>query len=183
MTEREKMLAGALYDASDAELVAMRRRSRDLVRRYNGLTEEQQDERLEALRSLLGHVGARVEVVPPFQVDYGDFVTLGDGVFLNFGCVILDVCEVRIGAGTLVAPGVHFYSATHPVDPAVRRSGLELGAPITVGENVWVGGGSIVLPGVTIGDDSVIGAGSVVTRSIPAGVVAVGNPCRVVRDV
>ena len=183
MTEREKMLSGALYDAMDADLVAGRRRARDLVRRYNGLGEEEQDERLETLRSLLGGVGDHVEVVPPFQVDYGTYVTLGDGVFLNFGCVILDTAPVTIGAGTLVAPGVHFYAATHPIDPTMRRQGLEMGAPITVGENVWIGGGTLVLPGVTIGDDSVVGAGSVVTKDIPAGVVAVGNPCRVVRAV
>ena len=181
MTEREKMLSGALYDASDADLTAARARARDLVRTYNALSESAQSERRAALRGLLGGVGERVEVVPPFQVDYGLYVTLGDDVFLNFNCVILDTCAVRIGARTLVGPGVQFYAATHPTDPAVRRSGLELGAPITVGENVWIGGGAILLAGVTIGDDSVIGAGSVVTRSVPAGVLAAGNPCRVVR--
>ncbi len=181
MTEREKMLSGALYNALDADLVAARARARDLVRAYNGLPETAQAERAETLRSLLGSVGARVEVVPPFQVDYGQYVTLGAGVFLNFNCVILDTCEVRIGAKTLVGPGVQFYAATHPTDPAVRRSGLELGAPITVGENVWIGGGALLLAGVTVGDDSVIGAGSVVTKSVPAGVLAAGNPCRVIR--
>ena len=181
MTERQKMEAGALYVANDPDLVADRRRARDLVRRYNGLGEDAQAERAETLRTLLGGVGERVEVVPPFQVDYGRYVTLGDDVFLNFNCVVLDVCRVSIGAGTLVGPGVQFYGATHPTDPAVRRQMLESGGPITVGENVWIGGGAIVLAGVTIGDDSVIGAGSVVTRSVPAGVLAAGNPCRVIR--
>ena len=175
MTEREKMLTGDLYFANDPDLVASRNSARALVRTYNAAPHA------ATLRELLGHVGERVEVVPPLQVDYGTYVSLGDGVFINFNCVILDTCPVTIGAGTLVGPGVQFYAATHPVDPAVRRGGLESGAPITVGENVWIGGGVILLAGVTIGNDSVIGAGSVVTRSVPAGVLAAGNPCRVVR--
>ena len=182
MTEREKMESGALYFANDPELVAARHRAHDLVRHYNGLDEDAQAERKETLRGLLGGIGERSEIVPPFQVDYGTYVVLGDDVFLNFNCVILDVCEVRIGAGTLVGPGVQFYGATHPTDPAVRRQGLELGGPITVGENVWIGGGTIILSGVAIGDDTTIGAGSVVTRSVPAGVLAAGNPCRVIRE-
>jgi maltose O-acetyltransferase len=180
-SEKAKMLAGALYDASDPELARARARARDLVRRYNATDEGRGAARRALLDELLGSVGASVEVVSPFQCDYGAYLHLGDRVFLNFNCVVLDVCEVRIGAGTLVGPGVQFYAATHPTDPAVRRSGLELGAPITVGANVWIGGGAIVLAGVTIGDDAVIGAGSVVTRDVPAGVLAVGNPCRVVR--
>ena len=183
MNEREKMIAGELYNALDPELKAERRRARDLVRCYNELPETQKRKRLNVLRKLLGHVGERVAVVPPFQVDYGTQVTLEDHVLLNFGCVILDTCAVTIGEGTLVAPGVHFYSATHPIDSTARRAGLAMGLPITVGKDVWIGGGSIVLPGVKIGNDSVIGAGSVVTKDIPAGVVAVGNPCRVIRPV
>ncbi|HEX9951406.1 MAG TPA: sugar O-acetyltransferase [Rubricoccaceae bacterium] len=175
MTEREKMLAGDLYVANDPDLAAARDRARTLVRTYNAAPDA------ATLRDLLGHVGERVEVVPPLQVDYGTYVSLGDGVFINFNCVILDTCAVTIGAGTLVGPGVQFYAATHPLDPAARRGGLESGAPITVGENVWIGGGALIMAGVTIGDDSVIGAGSVVTRSVPAGVLAAGNPCRVIR--
>ncbi|HEX8299253.1 MAG TPA: sugar O-acetyltransferase [Rubricoccaceae bacterium] len=175
MTEREKMLAGDLYFANDPDLAASRAHARALVRTYNASPDA------ATLSSLLGHVGERVEVVPPLQVDYGTYVTLGDDVFINFNCVILDTCPVTIGAKTLVGPGVQFYAATHPVDPAVRREGLELGSPITVGENVWIGGGVLVMAGVTIGDDCVIGAGSVVTRSVPAGVLAAGNPCRVIR--
>lgn len=175
------MLAGELYNALDPALTEERAHARDLVRTYNGLPETEPAARRATLEALLGHVGARVEVVPPVQVDYGTHVSLGDGVFLNFNCVLLDTCPIRIGAGTLVGPGVQFYAATHPTRPDVRRQGLELGAPITVGENVWIGGGAILLAGVTIGDDSVIGAGSVVTKDVPAGVVAVGNPCQVVR--
>ncbi len=182
MTERAKMLAGELYDALDPALTAERARARDLVRTYNGLPETEPAARRATLEALLGHVGARVEVVPPVQFDYGTHVSLGDGAFVNFNCVFLDTCAITIGAGTLLGPGVQVYGATHPTDPAVRRQGLELGAPVTIGANVWIGGGAILLAGVTIGDDSVIGAGSVVTRDVPAGVVAVGNPCRVVRQ-
>ena len=183
MTEREKMLAGELYDALDPALAAERARARDRVRRYNALPETAPAERRAALDALVGHVGARVEVVPPVQMDYGTHVWLGDGVFLNFNCVLLDTCRITIGAGTLVGPGVQIYAATHPTDPDVRRRGLESGAPVTIGENVWIGGGAILLAGVTVGDDSVIGAGSVVTRDVPAGVLAAGNPCRVLRPV
>ena len=181
MTERDKMLAGDLYDAADPALVAERHRAAGLVQRYNALPPADTTARTDLLRDLLGQVGEGVEVMAPFQVDYGAHISLGDNVFLNFACVILDTCAVTIGAGSLVAPGVHFYAATHPTDPEVRRSGLEMGAPITVGENVWIGGRTVILPGVTIGDNTTIGAGSVVTSSLPAGVVAVGNPCRVVR--
>lgn len=182
LTERDRMLAGALYDASDPALTAARTRARDLVRRYNATLDGERDVRRTILGSLLGSVGEGVEIVPPFQCDYGTYLHLGDRVFLNFNTVVLDTCEVRIGSGTLVGPGVQFYAATHPTDPAVRRRSLEMGAPITVGENVWLGGGAILLAGVTVGDDSVIGAGSVVTRSVPTGVLAAGNPCRVIRE-
>lgn len=181
MTERDKMLAGALYDALDPDLVAARRRTRDLVARLNATPEGAPEARRTLLAGLLGSAGDGVEVVSPFFCDYGAHVHLGARVFVNAGAVMLDTCEIRLGAGTLVGPGVQFYAATHPTDPALRRRGLEFGAPITVGENVWIGGGAILLAGVTVGDDSVVGAGSVVTRSVPAGVLAVGNPCRVVR--
>ncbi len=181
MTERDKMLAGALYDALDPALTAARTRARDLVARLNATPDGQRAERRAILAELLGTAGADAEVVSPFFCDYGAQIHLGERVFVNAGAVMLDTAEIRIGAGTLVGPNVQFYAATHPTDPAVRRQGLELGAPITVGENVWIGGGAILLAGVTVGDDTVVGAGSVVTRSLPAGVVAVGNPCRVVR--
>ncbi len=182
MTERDRMLAGALYDANDSDLVAARTRARDLLRRYNATLDGERDERRAILESLLGSVGEDVEVVPPFQCDYGAYLHLGDRVFLNFNVVVLDTCAVHIGSRTLVGPGVQFYAATHSTNPAVRRRGLENGAPITVGENVWIGGGAILLAAVTVGDGSVIGAGSVVTRSVPPGVLAAGNPCRVIRD-
>lgn len=181
MTERDKMLSGALYDALDPDLAAARRRARDLVARLNATPEDAPEARRALLGDLLGSAGDGVEVVSPFFCDYGAHVHLGERVFVNAGVVMLDTCEIRLGAGTLVGPNVQFYAATHPTDPVLRRQGLEFGAPITVGENVWIGGGAILLAGVTVGDDSVVGAGSVVTRDVPSGVLAVGNPCRVVR--
>jgi len=181
MTEREKMLAGKLYRASDPELSAMRLRARQITREFNASYPDDMERRRELMRSLFGSIGDGFDIEPPFQCDYGTFISAGPGLFMNFGCVILDVCEVRIGRQVLFGPGVHIYAATHPIDATERSSGVEFGRPITIGDRVWIGGGAIILPGVTVGDDSVIGAGSVVTKNIPARSVAVGNPCRVVR--
>ena len=180
-TEREKMLAGELYLASDPELVAERLHARSLTSRYNAALPD--DERPAVLEQLLGAVGDGVVIEPPFHCDYGSNIVLGERVFMNFGCVILDCARVEVGALTQIAPGVQLCAATHPVDPGEREAGLEYALPISVGRNVWIGAGAIVGPGVTIGDDSVIGAGSVVVRDVPAGVLAVGNPCRVVRSI
>lgn len=177
------MLAGELYVAADPELVAMRRRARRLTRAFNATTEEEPDERLRILRELFGAVGPRAEVEPPFRCDYGSHVFVGDNFYANFGCVILDCAAVRIGRNVMFAPNVQLFAATHPIVAAERIAGPELARPITIGDNVWVGGGAIVCPGVTIGDNAVIGAGSVVTRDVPANVVAAGNPCRVIRAV
>ncbi|MEQ8818773.1 MAG: sugar O-acetyltransferase [Sumerlaeia bacterium] len=183
MTEREKMLAGQLYRASDPELSAMARRARDLVFRYNHLPPAQEDTARALLDELFGSLGAGGVLVPPFHCDYGTHIHAGDNFYMNSGGVILDVCEVRIGHGVMCGPGVHLYTATHPLDPAVRASGLENGAPIAIGDNVWLGGGVIVCPGVTIGRDTVVGAGAIVTRDLPAGVLAAGNPARVLRPI
>jgi maltose O-acetyltransferase len=181
-SEREKMLAGELYSAADPELVALQIRARDLTRRYNATGHGDGPLRLEILRELFGAVGPTVMIEPPFHCDYGLNIHADDGLYMNFGCVVLDVCEVRIGAGTLFAPYCQLCAATHPTDPEVRRTGLEMGKPISIGSNVWVGAGAVICPGVTIGDDTTIGAGSVVTRDVPGGVVAAGNPCRVLRE-
>ncbi|HEY1189286.1 MAG TPA: sugar O-acetyltransferase [Gemmata sp.] len=181
-TEREKMLAGELYDPLDAELVAARTRARDLLWNLNATREADAAVRAGILKELFGSAGAGVWLQPPFFCDYGTNIHLGDKVYFNFNCVVLDVCEVRIGARTLFAPAVQIYTATHPFDVELRKT-RELGKPVTIGSDVWVGGGAIILPGVTIGDRTIIGAGSVVTKDIPAGVVAVGNPCRVMRNV
>jgi maltose O-acetyltransferase len=180
-TQMQRMLAGELYFAGDAELAAARRRARVLCRRYNDSEPDQREGRASILAELLGACGSRVEIEPPFFCDYGFNIRLGSGVFLNFNCVLLDCHRITLGDNVLLGPGVHIYAATHPTDPRVRATGQELALPVTIGSNVWLGGGVIVCPGVEIGDDCVIGAGSVVTRSIPAGSVAVGNPCRVVR--
>ena len=179
-TEREKMVAGELYDPQDAELVAARARARDLLWTLNATRESDAVVRQRVLEELFGAVGAGVWLQPPFYCDYGTNIHLGEKVYFNFNCVVLDVCEVRIGARTLFGPAVQIYAATHPLDAELRKT-RELGKPVTIGSDAWVGGGSIILPGVTIGDRAVIGAGSVVTKDVPAGVIAVGNPCRVVR--
>jgi maltose O-acetyltransferase len=177
-TEREKMLAGELYDPLDAELVAARTRARQLLWKLNATCEAEEGRHI--LRELFGSGGNTVWLQPPFYCDYGTNIHLGDRVYFNFNCVVLDVCEVRIGDRTLFGPAVQIYTAMHPLDAELRKT-CELGKPITIGADVWVGGGAIILPGVTIGDRAVIGAGSVVTKNVPAGVLAVGNPCRVVR--
>jgi maltose O-acetyltransferase len=181
-TEREKMLAGELYDPRDRELVAARARARALYQRLNASADADADLRRDLLIELIGKGGEAVSMQPPFFCDYGSNIELGDGVFFNFNCVVLDVCRVTIGSHTLFGPSVQIYTPMHPIDAAERRS-LEFGKPVEIGDDVWVGGGAIVLPGVRIGARAVIGAGSVVTRDVPADTFAAGNPCRVVRPI
>ncbi len=180
-TEKDKMLAGELYDPFDPALVAERELARELCLLLNASREDDPAGRAAIVTRLLG-TPTDAFIQPPFFCDYGSNITLGRKVFFNFNCVILDVCAVAIGNHVLFGPGVQIYTATHPLDAAIRRSGLESAAPISIGDDVWIGGGAIVCPGVTIGARTVIGAGSVVTRDIPADVVAVGNPCRVLRS-
>ena len=179
-TEREKMLAGELYDPLDPALVLARDRARDLCRALNATREAEVEERRRLLRGLFGAGGDSVGMQPPFYCDYGTNIRLGERVFFNFNCVVLDVCEVRVGDFTLFGPSVQIYTATHPMDATLRRS-REFGKPIAIGSDVWVGGAAVLCPGVTIGSRTVIGAGSVVTRDVPEGVLAAGNPCRVIR--
>jgi maltose O-acetyltransferase len=181
-TARDKMLRGDLYDPRDPQLVAARLRARALQAAFNA-TEAGSAERERRLRELLPGAGRNVFVEPPFRCDYGDNIALGDNFYCNFDCVILDVAAVVVGANVLLGPGVHIYSATHPLSAAARRTGLELGAPVEIGDDVWIGGGAIVCPGVRIGARAVIGAGSVVTRDVPQSVLAAGNPCRVIRPI
>ncbi|HTU21107.1 MAG TPA: sugar O-acetyltransferase [Gemmataceae bacterium] len=180
-SERRKMLAGQLYRASDAELTAARRRARSLTRRYNQTTEEEGELRLQLLVELFGRIGAAVEIEPPFVCDYGSNIDAGDVLYLNFGCVILDCARVDIGCNVQIGPGVHIYTAHHPIDPDIRAGGLELATPVRIGDRVWIGGGTVICPGVTIGDGATIGAGSVVVKDVPPQVVAAGNPCRILR--
>lgn len=181
MTQRERMLAGELYDASDSDLRARRDRARLLTARYNASPPTEDAGRLTLLRELLGQCGDRVVIEPPFYCDYGENIEIGDGSFLNFGCVLLDRAKITLGRSVFIAPYVQLYAAHHPIVASERIKGPELASPITIGDNVWLGGGVIVCPGVTIGENTTIGAGSVVTRDVPAGVLAAGNPCRVVR--
>ena len=181
MTEKEKMLAGELYDAMDPRLVQERRRARDLLRTLNHSRDEERELRTSLLGELVGAVGEGVWIEPPFFCDYGGNIRLGDRVFFNFNCVVLDCAQVVIGSDVMFGPAVQIYTATHPLEHELRRAGRELAKPVTIGPDVWVGGGAILLPGVSIGARSVIGAGSVVTKDVPADVFAAGNPCRVIR--
>jgi maltose O-acetyltransferase len=180
---KERMLRGELYVADDPDLAADFARAQELVDRYNATAHAAQDERDRILRELLAHVGDGVVVRPPFRCEYGRRVRIGAGTFFNYDCLLLDVAPVTIGEACQVATRVQFLTATHPVDPGPRRAGWESGEPIVIGDNVWLSGGVIVLPGVTIGDDTVVGAGAVVARDLPAGVVAAGVPARVLREI
>ncbi len=181
-SEREKMLAGELYDPYESELVAARGRARDLCRALNATADGDAAARRTILTALFGAGGSEVLLEPPFFCDYGANISLGSRVFFNFNCVVLDVCPVRVGDFTLFGPAVQIYTAMHPLEAELRRT-REFGKPVTIGSDVWVGGGAIICPGVTIGSRSVIGAGSVVTRDIPDEVFAAGNPCRVIRPI
>ena len=181
-SQRERMLAGELYEAWDPDLLRRRARARDLTARYNATRQDEADLRASVLHELLGRCGQRVWIEPPFYCDYGENIELNDGVYLNFGCVMLDCALIRLGRNVLAGPYVQFYASFHPLDARERIKGPELAAPITVGDNVWLGGGVILCPGITIGANTTIGAGSVVTKDIPASVLAVGNPCRPIRQ-
>jgi maltose O-acetyltransferase len=182
MTERQKMLAGELYDALDPELTSARERARDLCQTLNATRERDQDERRRILTQLFGKGGESVWMQPPFFCDYGSNIELGERVFFNFNCLVLDVCRVRIGDFTMFGPAVQIYTPLHPLNAELRRR-QEYGKPVEIGSDVWVGGGAVILPGVRIGSRAVIGAGSIVTRDVPDNVFAAGNPCRVIREI
>ncbi|MEX0686370.1 MAG: sugar O-acetyltransferase [Balneolales bacterium] len=181
-TEKQKMLDGELYNPYDAVLSAERLRCRELCRLFNDSREDQEIERKRILSDLFGEQ-EDVMIQPPFFCDYGSNITLGLNVFFNFNCVLLDVMKIKIGDNGLFGPAVHIYTATHPLSAVKRRLGLELASPVSIGSDVWVGGNSVICPGVTIGDRSVIGAGSIVTKDIPADVFAAGNPCKIIRTI
>lgn len=183
MTEKEKMLAGALYRGTDPELVREQIRAQQLLERYHASGPDEPGARRTILRDLLGAVGENVTIRPRFACDYGKNIRIGRGTFINFDCVFLDCALIEIGEDVQIAPGVHLYTAQHPIEPIARRDGLEYALPIRIEDNVWLGGRVVVCPGVTIGRDTVVGAGSVVVRDLPAGVVAAGAPARVIREV
>lgn len=192
MTEREKMLAGELYDCGDEELLTQWHKAKNLVREYNSLKSEDIDGKGKVLDSLLGGRGQNLWITPPFYVDYGNNIFFGNNCEVNMNCTFLDDNRIVIGDNALIAPNVQIYTAFHPTD-AKERFGVPKPdgtfefcktqtAPVIIGDNVWIGGGVIILPGVTIGNNVVIGAGSVVTKDIPDNVIAYGNPCRVIRN-
>ena len=180
---KDRMLRGELYNGADEEMLADFARAQDLLARFNATAHAEQAERDAILAELLGSMGDGVVIRPPFRCEYGTPVSVGAGTFMNYDCVMLDVATITIGAACQVATRVQFLTATHPIDPEPRRLGWESGEPIVVGDNVWLGGGAILCPGVTIGDDTVVGAGAVVTRDLPAGVIAVGTPARILREI
>lgn len=183
MTERERMLSGQLYRCQGEELLGIMARARRLTGQINETRFEQVELRVQLLKQLLGHTGDHVYVEPSFRCDYGVNISVGDHFFANYDCIIVDVCPVTIGRNVFFGPRVCVYTATHPIDAQVRASGLEYGKPVTIGDDVWIGGNAVINPGVTIGSNVVIGSGSVVTKSIPDGVIAAGNPCRVIRPI
>jgi maltose O-acetyltransferase len=180
-TEKEKMLAGELYDASGPELSAQRRHARELLHRLNIGGYADRARYAQIVAALLPSCSRDLWIEPPFYCDYGYNIACGEKVFFNFNCAVLDVMPVTIGANVLFGPAVQIYTATHPMSAAQRRVGVEFARPVTIGSDVWVGGGAIICPGVRVGARAVIGAGSVVTKDIPDDVFAAGNPCRVVR--
>jgi maltose O-acetyltransferase len=182
-TEKEKMLGGELYNPADTQLVKDRENARRQVRIYNETLETEGDKRTKLLKELFGYTGENVYMEPNIRVDYGYNIFVGENFFANFDCVILDICEVRFGDNCLLGPGVHIYTATHPIDPNERNSGKEYAKPIIVGDNVWIGGSTVINPGVTIGDNVVIASGSVVTKDVPNNVVVGGNPAKIIKKI
>ncbi|MFE9252573.1 sugar O-acetyltransferase [Streptomyces sp. NPDC007088] len=180
-SQKERMLAGELYRADDPELSADALRAALLSERFNSSSASEPEARRTALAELLGELGEGAEIRPPLRVDYGYGIRVGAGTFVNFGAVFLDVAPITIGADVQIGPNVQLLTPTHPVEPEARRAKWEAAEPISIEDNVWLGGGVIVCPGVSIGENTVVGAGAVVTRDLPANVVAVGNPARVVR--
>jgi len=183
MTEKERMLSGRLYLADDPELAGERRRAMRLTEIINHTPAEQEERRQALFRELFGRIGKNFTINSSFHCDYGSNIYIGENFYANYDCIILDVCDVRIGDNVFFAPRVCIFTAGHPIDAETRSSQLEFGKPITIGNQVWIGGGAIINPGVSIGDKTVIGSGSVVTRDIPSGVIAAGNPCRVLREI
>ena len=181
-TEKEKMVSGDLYNALDPGLSEERLKARLLIKKLNDSREDEEKNRERIIKELIPNSGNNLWLQPPFYCDYGTNIIVGNRVFFNFNCVVLDVAHVKIGHRTKMGPNVQLYTATHPINYKERATGLESGKAITIGEDVWIGGGAIILPGVTVGDRTVIGSGSVVTKDIPSDVFAAGNPCKVIRE-
>ena len=183
MTEKEKMLSGQLYLANDSQLKAERAHNQRRLRRYNRLLPCQSNTRYRQIKKVFSKVGPNCSVYPPFYCDYGYNIQVGDNFFANRNCTILDIAPVFIGNNVMLGPGVVILAASHPLDYSLRKIGYGLGFPVTIGDNVWIGAGSIINPGVQIGNNTVIGLGSIVTKDIPSNVIVAGNPCRVIRSI
>ena len=181
MTEKEKMLSGNLYILHGDELRNDMLRARKITRLFNGTTELETEYRVKLLKELFGKTGEKIHIEPPFYCDYGYNITVGESFYANFDCIILDVNKVNIGNNVFFGPRVCIYTAGHPIDADVRNTLLEYGKPIKIGNNVWIGGNTIINPGITVGNNVVIGSGSIITKDIPENVIAVGNPCKVLR--
>lgn len=182
-TEKEKMLNGELYDAGDPVLMEERVNARRQTRIYNQTLETEDQRRYELLSELLGSTGQRFHIEPPFRCDYGYNIRLGENFYANYDCVFLDVCEIRIGDNCFIAPGVHIYTATHPLNAKERITGAEFGKPVIIGHNVWIGGRAVINPGVTVGNNVVIASGAVVTKDVPDNVLVGGNPARIIKTI
>ena len=182
-TEKEKMLAGELYLASNLELIKERENARRLTRLFNETLENEHSERTRLLKELFGSTGKDLYIEPSLRCDYGSNIHVGENFYANFDCVFLDVCEIRIGDNCMIAPGVHIYTATHPLDPMERISGVEYGKPVTIGNNVWIGGRAVINPGITIGNNVVIASGAIVTKDVPDNAVVGGNPAKIIKEI
>lgn len=182
-TEKEKMLAGEMYNPADSVLLKEREEARCKVRIYNQTLENERDNRTKLLKELLGSTGETICMEPNIRFDYGYNTHVGENFFANFDCAILDVCEVRFGDNCMLGPGVHIYTATHPLHPTERNSGKEYAKPVTIGNNVWIGGGAIINSGITIGNNAVIASGAVVTKDVPDNSVVGGNPAKVIKQI
>ncbi|MFT8321908.1 MAG: maltose acetyltransferase domain-containing protein [Bacillus sp. (in: firmicutes)] len=182
-TEKEKMISGELYRPADAILVKESKNARAFARLFNHTLETETEKRHELLKTYFGTIGKKIKIEPPFRCDYGYNIHVGENFFANFDCVFLDVCPIKIGDNCFLAPGVHIYTATHPVDAEERNSGREYGKPVTIGDNAWIGGKSVINPGITIGNNVVIASGSVVTKDIPDNVIVGGNPAKIIKKI
>ncbi|SDP86602.1 sugar O-acetyltransferase [Clostridium gasigenes] len=181
MSEKQKMLNGQIYNAYDKDLIILRNKARHLTKLYNNTDPEETEERINIIKKLFSKIGKKFEIEPPFLCDYGTNIEIGENFYANFNFLVLDDGFVKIGNDVLIAPNVSIFTATHLLDPKLRPKNADYTKSVTIGNNVWIGGGSIINPGIIIGDNSVIGSGSVVTKNIPANVVAVGNPCKIIK--
>lgn len=183
LNNEERMKAGMLYNAAKDGLFEKRMEAKKKLFKFNNADPVNWEASMEQLKNILGKTGEKIYIEPPFRCDYGENIEVGENFYANYNLVILDICKVKIGDNAFIAPNVAIYTAGHPLDPKIRNAEYEYGAPITIGNNCWIGGNTVILPGVTIGDNVVIGAGSVVTKDIPDNAVAVGNPCKIVKNI